>query len=218
MCSWAITNNITHSAQRDLLKILKSSGGHSTVPDDPRTLLSTPRTNVYKSVEPGMYSHIGIKQALDKLIYLTYKPLQRIDILINIDGLPLSKSSSSQIYPILCSIFGYPNVSVVGIYYGYEKPSNANDFLQDFVVEATQLTQNGFIYQEHTLSFTIKGFICDAPAKSFITYTKGHTGLFRVQSVCRKESILKVEFVFPKLIQNTEQIKIFVISYNHNIT
>ena len=55
----AITNNISHS--KDLLKRLKSSGGHSTLSSDPRTLFSTPRTNVCKPLEPGMYSHIGIK-------------------------------------------------------------------------------------------------------------------------------------------------------------
>jgi len=58
---WAITNNISHSHSKDLLKRLKSSGGHSTLSSDPRTLFSTPRTNVCKPLEPGMYSHIGIK-------------------------------------------------------------------------------------------------------------------------------------------------------------
>lgn len=149
--SWAVTNNISHSVLKELLKILKSSGGHVTLPVDPRTLLSTPRTNLYKSIGSGKYSHIGIKQAVDKLLNFTNKPLTKIDLLINIDGLPLSKSSSNQIYPILCSIFGYSNVSVIEIYHGYEKPISANDFLQDFMEEAAVLTQNGFIFQEHTL-------------------------------------------------------------------
>lgn len=194
---WAITNNISHTALKSLLKILKLSGGHSSLPSDSRTLLCTPRTNVYKPVEPGTYSHIGIKQAVDKLIQNINKPLQRIDLLINIDGLPLSKSSSSQIYPILCSIFDYPNyVSIIGIYHGYEKPSSANDFLRDLVIEVTQLTQSGFI-QEQTLPFIVKGFICDAPAKFFIMYIKDHTGFYSCTKCATKGKYVKDRVCFP---------------------
>ncbi|KYN09202.1 hypothetical protein ALC57_18695 [Trachymyrmex cornetzi] len=67
-----------------------------------------------------------------------------IEVLINIDGLPLSKSSSSQIYPILCSLYSNPTeVTVVGIYHGYENPANANEFLIQFVNEAIDFTLNG---------------------------------------------------------------------------
>jgi len=74
-------------------------------------------------------------------------------------------------------LYFWPNVSV-GIYHEYENSSSANDFLKDFVIEAAQLIQNGFMYREHILSFIIKSFICDVPAKSFITYTKSHTDFF----------------------------------------
>lgn len=174
--SWAISYNVPHNALRDLLKLLKSET-NICVPQDPRTLLCTPRHTVSKSVAPGTYSHIGIQLAVEKLIHLVDKQPEKINLLVNIDGLPLSKSSSSQIYPILCSIYEYPqHVSVIGIYHGYEKPGNVNDFLEDFTVEATKLSEEGFIYKNRTIPFAIKGFICDAPAKSLITYCKGHTG------------------------------------------
>ncbi|EFN80297.1 hypothetical protein EAI_00034, partial [Harpegnathos saltator] len=92
-----------------------------------------------------------------------------IEILINIDSLPLSKSLSSQIYPILCCLYLNPTkVAAVGIYHGYEKPANANKFLLQFVNEAIDLTVNGININGNIKQFKIKGFICDAPAKSFI--------------------------------------------------
>jgi len=103
------------------------------------------------------------------------------------------------------------------MYHEYENSSSANDFLKDFVIEAAQLIQNGFMYREHILSFIIKSFICDVPAKSFITYTKSHMISFHVKCI-QKEEYVKNRVCFLKLIQKTEQIKIFIISYNLNIT
>lgn len=56
-----------------------------------------------------------------------------VKISINIDDLPLSKSSLQQFWPILGSVFPYNNVFVIGLYHGTEKPANMIDFLKDFV-------------------------------------------------------------------------------------
>lgn len=199
MQSWAIFYKIPHNALKSLLKIL-SSIPNINLPQDPRTLLRTPRHMFSKSVAPGTYSHIGIKNEIEKIInFLDSKP-EKIDLLINIDGLPLSKSSGSQIYPILCSLTKYPQyVSVIGIYHGYEKPNNPNDFLSDFVVEATELSEQGFkINQNHNVPFSIKAFICDAPAKSFITYCISYNGFFSCSKCVQKGKYVKGRVCFPK--------------------
>lgn len=72
----------------------------------------------------------------------------------------------------------YNEVGVVGIYHGDEKPADANAFLQSFTEEARSLTINGIQIKHHTYSFKIRSFICDVPAKSFITYIKGHSGYY----------------------------------------
>jgi len=115
---WAITYNVSHESLRKLLSLLKTIPIHSNLPNDPRTLLTTLRKTFSKNIEPGIYAHFGLKFAIDKLISkVDISTLLSIDLLVNIDGLPLSKSSSSQIYPILCSLFKYPyNISVIGIY------------------------------------------------------------------------------------------------------
>ena len=63
-------------------------------------------------------------------------------IVIGIDSLPLSKSSSSQFWPILAYIFPYNNnVFPIGIYYGHNKPQDSNIlFIKNFVAEMLKLS------------------------------------------------------------------------------
>jgi len=51
-------------------------------------------------------------------------------------------------------------------------------FLQDFTDKAIKLSEDDFIHNNQAISFAIKAFICDAPAKSLITSCKVHTGFF----------------------------------------
>lgn len=129
------------------------------------------------SVKPGKYFHFGFKNCLLKLLDLCEHNLSsKIEVFINIDGLPLAKSSGSQVYPILCKLSVNSIVGVIGLYHGHEKRHEANDFLRMFVDEAVEILLNGIMYKESLLEIEIKGFICDVPAKSFVKYTAGHTG------------------------------------------
>lgn len=52
-----------------------------------------------------------------------------MEVIVNVDGLPLSKSSSStQVYPILCSLFKYAYVEIIGLYHGFAEQKEANAF------------------------------------------------------------------------------------------
>lgn len=196
---WALKHKIAHSAFSDLLKLLKTSDiDPNDLLSDARTFLSTPRTLEIQEMEPGTYYHFGLSETIKKL----YKDdgSNTIEVLINIDGLPLSKSSSSQIYPILCSLYSNPTkVAAVGIYHGYQKPVNANEFLLQFVNEAIDLTVNSININGSIKQFKIKGFICDAPAKSFICYIKGHTGFYSYTKCFQKGTYLKGRTCFPKI-------------------
>jgi hypothetical protein len=52
--------------------------------------------------------------------------MQKIDLIIYIDGLPLSKSNKSSFWPIMCSDRLTNKVFIVGIFHGYEKPKSSN--------------------------------------------------------------------------------------------
>jgi len=176
---WTIRNRITHVALNELMAYIKPK--YPELPRDACTLLGTMRKVHADNIESGYYYHFGISHCVEKLAlqYSFFQNLQIIEIIINIDGLPLSKSSGSQVYPILCSLVNnYSNVGIIGIYHGYEKPADANRFLQSFVNEARDLITHGVTINGIIYPFKIKGFICDVPAQSFIKYTKGHSGYY----------------------------------------
>ncbi|EFN89265.1 hypothetical protein EAI_04508, partial [Harpegnathos saltator] len=62
---WAISHNISHSALRDLLQLLRSEA-NICVPQDPRTLLHIPRHIFSKLIGSGTHSHIGVQSAVEK--------------------------------------------------------------------------------------------------------------------------------------------------------
>lgn len=66
----------------------------------------------------------------------------------------------------------------VGIYYGYQKPQDSNDFLHDFITETLELTTNGITINNKMKKVTLEIMCCDVPAKSFLLRVKGHSGFF----------------------------------------
>lgn len=92
-----------------------------------------------------------------------------IKIVIGVDGLPLSKSSSSQFWPILGYIHPHKEIVFpIGIYHGNQKPNDSNDFLKYFIEEAKLLLTNGIFIDNVNKKVLIFAFCCDAPAKSFV--------------------------------------------------
>ncbi|XP_067204218.1 uncharacterized protein [Linepithema humile] len=177
-----IERNIAHNTVNELLTILRKHG-YVDLPKDVRVLLKTPRNasvNI-KSLDSGRYVHFGLFSTLKRSIqiYSEFITGNKIKLNINIDGLPISKSSGSQFWPIMASIEDvdtYTLPFIIGIYHGMCKPNNANEFLLDFVNDFILLSQTGIIVSNIKYTVTLNAILCDAPAKSFITYTKGHTG------------------------------------------
>lgn len=146
LASWSLNFNISHIALNGLLKGLKNHECFKDLPVDSRTLLSTPKyiCQSIQTVMPGIYYHFGLSSAI-----LKYTPnnVNEVNIAIGIDGVPLSKSSGGQFWPILGYIMtessSRKKVFPIGIYYGFEKPDNSNEFLSNFVDEAKFLINNG---------------------------------------------------------------------------
>ena len=100
LSKWAVENGITHNAIGSLLGILRNF--HSELPKDPRTLLATGKVVGIKSIAGGSYYHFGIADAItEKLLNDNGLGSHNvIQLQVNIDGLPLFKSSSIQFWPI----------------------------------------------------------------------------------------------------------------------
>ncbi|XP_075167624.1 uncharacterized protein LOC142239727 [Haematobia irritans] len=116
----------------------------------------------------GTYVHYGVKDAITDFLVKTEYNYRTIIIDINIDGLPLCKSSTKQVWPILAGVVNTDEVLLVGTFEGYSKPENSNEFLREFVTELNQLMLDGIRFQEKLYMIKVTSFIMDAPARSFI--------------------------------------------------
>lgn len=185
LSKWAVDHNITLTALSSLLKVMKVHNCFKYFPVDARTVLKinvNSQLNAQKivPVQPGFYYHFGIANGL-KFDYNLMSILgDEIKLIIGIDGLPLTKSSSSMFWPILgyARYSGKPRVFLIGLYWGREKPHSSNLYLKNLVDELKYLSENGMVSDFGKKYVSVDTFCCDAPAKSFILYTKGHTGYY----------------------------------------
>lgn len=109
----------THINQ--LFTLLKKYEPLSFLPKDYRSLLSTVRHVETRSSEPGNYFHFGFLTGILRSLFQSLRVLpNKLNDSVNIDGIPLTKSSNSQFWPILALIRGFPEAKpfVIGIYHG----------------------------------------------------------------------------------------------------
>lgn len=130
-----------------------------------------------------------------------------LKIVVAIDRLPISKSSSSQLWPILGYIRPYyDSVFPIGIYCGHQKPHDYNKYLEQFVLEAKHLLVNGITDTKGiTVKVEIDGFSMDSPAKSFILKVKGHAGFDSCTRCLEEGEYLKNRTCFPLTYNSTKK-------------
>lgn len=90
-----------------------------------------------------------------------------IKIQLNIDGLPLFRSSSGQFWPILGWLenIGKWEPFIIGLFYGNSKPKNVSPYLNALVEEINQLVTHGIVYADEQFDIlisilTTQGIIC----------------------------------------------------------
>ena len=110
-----------------------------------------------------------------------------IHLSVNIDGVPLFKSTNDQMWPILCSFHTFKPF-IVALFCGKQKPDSVTNFLEDFLADYTNLSSTGVKYHDKVFSVCIKTFICDAPARAFLKSIKGHTAYFSCERCCIRGS------------------------------
>ncbi|XP_064465345.1 uncharacterized protein LOC135376812 [Ornithodoros turicata] len=199
---WSVETGVTHSQLTGLLNILHTHPCFSNLPRSARTLLKTPRASPdFQDIHPGKYHHFGLASGLR---YVLKNALSLPDILllnVNIDGLPLTKSTTQQFWPILCDVVNCEKSEPfpVGIYFGHTKPSNANDYLKLFVSEVKELLLNGVEIGGSHVPIKIEAFVCDAPARAFILSVKSHSGYFSCTRCTTKGSYRNGHVCFPEM-------------------
>ncbi|CAN7979064.1 unnamed protein product [Ixodes persulcatus] len=176
-----LEENITQKAGTSLLKLLKKHKCFTDLPQDSRSLLKTPRATAVEAdinvVTPGKYCHFGLLDGLQQTLQGFEKLPSVANLYFNIDGLPISKSSKTQLWPIQCKLAKCELPPfIVGIYEGKTKPKCSNEFLSRFVSELKSVLADGVEVGAKVVKISVKGFVCDSPARAFVFMTKGHSG------------------------------------------
>ncbi|CAG9763607.1 unnamed protein product [Ceutorhynchus assimilis] len=180
-------NFVKHGASQSLIADILSTlrkHGHEDLPKDARTFMSTPRSgthNIYQ-LDGGTYLHFGLTENIIRVIKkYNYYSDDILKLNINIDGLPVAKSSRSQLWPILGDVLLkgiHTDPFTIGIFHGSSKPKDCREFLKHFIEEYRELELNGLLINSKKIKIKLNCIICDAPAKAFVLNILGQTGYF----------------------------------------
>ncbi|EFN63193.1 hypothetical protein EAG_00374, partial [Camponotus floridanus] len=122
LAHWAVTERIPQSSLHSLLKGIRQytcKDCSFKILSDARSVVRIPRNTTNTDVcAGGQYYHFGLSKAILSIISSIPQNVTSIKLSINVDGLPLSKSSQQQFWPILGSITESKNVFIIGLYYG----------------------------------------------------------------------------------------------------
>ena len=169
LAKWANASHSTRASVNELLRILRAHG-HEHLPKDARTLLQTPRHVESEEKCGGQYTYFGIENGLIRTLTdnkAVAEAITSIELNVNVDGVPLFRSSNVQLWPILCS-FGRLNPFIVALFCGKSKPSSVTEFMSDFLRELIRITESDILHGSKKYKISIRSFICDAPARAFL--------------------------------------------------
>ena len=181
LAACATRNRWSRASVNEMLGILRNHG--LNLPKDARTLLKTPISVPSQGKCGGDYAYFGISNGIKSVLNEKNSTNELLELSINIDGVPLFHSSSEQLWPILGS-FKNSDIFIIALFYGKHKPDNVEEYLYDFIQEWNELAVDGIFYQDRHYNLTIRYFLCDAPARSFLKCIINHTGYSSCERCC----------------------------------
>ncbi len=170
----AIKHRLKHTAINDVLGLLRELG--HDVHKDARTVLGTT-----KDTSDDNFEHFGLIEGLARKIRNGVAPgIHRLELQINIDGIPLYRSSTTNFWPILGRLSnGYDcRPFVISVYCGPSKPPDLKSFLGPFIEEMKKLENRSLKVDGRSFHVYLKSVVCDAPARSFVKQTISVNGKF----------------------------------------
>lgn len=198
---------LSHLFINDMLQCINEVG--VDVPQDARTLLQSNKLPVKtRSVPPGTYWHYGIPKIIDGLLSRGLRLPALINLKVNVDGMPLAKSSKATFWPIQMTIdeLKIAKPLLIGCFFHESsKPNNACEYLRDYVDDLVIMKTVG----HNGIKVNKVIYPLDAPALAFVKQTQGHAG----KNSCGKCDTLGEYKVgrtcFPTLIGNKREDVIF---------
>jgi len=188
-----VVNNQSHKSLNDLLQALRNHG-HSDLPKDSRTLLCTPKVVECQARCNGEYIYYGLETGKRSTLLQCPASPDRIAVTINVDGVPLFRSSTAQFWPMLAKVEGF-GPFIICLFSGMTKPEPLEDYVQDLVEEIKRLREIGIQHKGNVIQVDIKAFICEAPARAFLKNIIYHTGYHSCER-CEEEGEWLGKIVF----------------------
>ncbi|XP_073722626.1 uncharacterized protein [Misgurnus anguillicaudatus] len=214
---WSTRHQISNRSLNELLQILRHHG--HVLPKDARTLLATPQVIDSHSKCNGQYIYYGLEGGISRVLCQNDAFRQQhstVSLDVNIDGLPIFKSSKVQFWPILVKLSNF-NPFIVALYCGESKPEPLEEYLHDFLKELKNLTQNGLVIHEKKFAVNIRTFLCDAPARAYLKCIKGHTAYDSCERCEVKGQYVERRVVFNQLTSTLRTDEAFSqIQYSHH--
>ncbi len=181
LLKWAINDGIKDIHLSHLLKILKAH------PDADFSKLPATATGLFQRsnhpvdmqiISNREYYSFGLKNQIVKTMakypQSEISLLSRIELILNIDGLPLYNSSTTNFWPILGALKLKPLIVFpVVITMGDCNPTDM-EFLRPTVQELKGIAKDGVSYNGQQYAVPLKCVTCDAPAKAKVLGTKQH--------------------------------------------
>lgn len=158
--------------------------GHTDLPLTYRTLMQTnKKVNTVKinaTTEVYYYNpNDEIVKNLQRYPQAQVVSLPEVSVQLHFDGIPLYKSSSATLWPLLCSFSNMiPRVIFpLNLALCETKPQDVN-YLSATVNDLNNVIDSGVIVHGINIPVEITMIVADAPARSMARATKGHTGYY----------------------------------------
>ena len=176
-------HQLSKSVMRDLSSALNKHAGLplARMPKDRKTLLNRHLKKDHVVIIRETFLYIGVSYSLNDMYQQNKRKFElgitEIKLSFNFDGLPTSKSTNQEVWPILMSTNVSPYlVHVVGVYYGKEKPTCVS-LLRELVDELGPILQSGYVFPDGShLQVTIDYIVCDLPALALVKFFKNACG------------------------------------------
>lgn len=217
IAKWNCDNNVTVKCSNEILKIFRNAG--HKIPIDIRTVKKCEKIKVTSD----KFVYIGIKSYLIEYYKKLELKVKKVFLTFNVDGVPLSNSGNSQLWPIL-AYFSDENVSftspvfTVAAYHSTRKPK-PEELFDEFITECNILLNEGIEIENEIVNVEIRAFICDAPAKSLITGTKNFNGYSGCSKCVQEGEYIKNRVTFPETeapLRTNENFRNKVFEDHHN--
>ena len=123
--------------------------------------------------------------------------MDTLKLSLNIDGVPLFKSSNISAWPILCCIDNLSPEIVFPIAFviGKSKPSNL-DFLVETIDDLNKGFSEGLQFEGIQFKISLTCIICDAPARAMVKNHKQYSGYFGCDR-CTQRGLYVGRMTFP---------------------